>query len=130
VSVPPQPPSPNPDGTAARRRREKGSRHAELAAALLLMVKGYRILARRYASQFGEIDIIAVRGPFIVFVEVKQRPTEHEAEAALTDGQGRRIRDAAELWVARHPRYREHDMRFDAVFVLPWRLPRHLPDHA
>lgn len=126
----PRPAAPQGKASAARRRREKVSRRAELAAALMLRAKGYRILARRFSSHLGEIDIVAARGSWLVFVEVKQRPTHEAAEAALTESQSRRIRDAAEAWLARHPRFRNHDMRFDAVFVLPWRLPRHLPGHV
>jgi putative endonuclease len=92
------------------------------------MAKGYRILARRWRSHVGEIDLVAVRGRRLAFVEVKRRPTLEAAEAALTTLQGRRIRDAADVWLARNGRYRDHDIHFDAVFVLPWRWPCHLDD--
>ncbi len=44
---------------------------AEFRAALCLMVKGYRIVAMRYHTKLGEIDIIARRGDLIACVEVK-----------------------------------------------------------
>jgi putative endonuclease len=113
----------------ARRRREKRGRLAELIAAAYLFAKGYRILARRHKTPFGEIDLIAVRGRRLAFVEVKQRASMDAAEAAVTDGQARRVALAAERWVWRHPRYRDHEIGLDAVLIVPGRLPRHAP-HA
>jgi putative endonuclease len=113
----------------ARRRREKRGRLAELIAAAYLFAKGYRILARRHKTPFGEVDLIAVRGRRLAFVEVKQRASMDAAEAAVTDGQARRVALVAERWVWRHPRYRDHEIGLDAVLIVPGRLPRHAP-HA
>jgi putative endonuclease len=113
---------------ADRLARYRRGRLSEVLAAALLLAKGYRILARRCRTPYGEIDLIAVRGRRVAFVEVKRRPTREEAEAALTDQQAHRIVNAAECWIARLPRYRDHDRGLDAVLVVPWRLPAHLPD--
>ena len=110
---------------ARRGAAERRGRLSELAAAALLLLKGYRILARRHRSRLGEIDLIAVRGRRLAFVEVKQRPTFGEAEAALTPSQAARIADAAEQWVWRHPAYRDHEIGLDAVLIAPLSLPRH-----
>ena len=48
---------------------------AEGIAAWLLRLKGYRVLATRYRTPLGEIDIVARRGKVLAFVEVKARPT-------------------------------------------------------
>ncbi|HEY8450612.1 MAG TPA: YraN family protein, partial [Bacillota bacterium] len=88
----------------------------------------YRILERRCRTPYGELDIVAVRARRLAFVEVKRRATRAEAEAALTQYQARRIVRAADYWVSRHPRYRDHDRGLDAVLVLPLSLPVHLPD--
>jgi putative endonuclease len=92
------------------------------------MAKGYRILERRCRTPYGEIDLIAVRGRRLAFVEVKRRATRLEAEAALTQYQARRIARAAEFWVSRNTRYRDHDRGLDAILVVPRRFPAHLPD--
>lgn len=113
---------------AERQRRERAGRAAEVAAALLLMCKGYRILAWRHRSRLGEIDLIARRGRRLAFVEVKARPTLDEARHSLGDAQTRRIWDAAEHWVGRRPHLKTCELGFDAVFVIPRRLPRHLPN--
>jgi putative endonuclease len=113
---------------AERLGRYRRGRFSELVAAAALLAKGYRILGRRCRTPYGEIDLIAVRGRRLAFVEVKRRATRAEAEAALTQYQARRIVRAADHWTARHPRYREHDRGLDAILVVPRRLPCHLPD--
>ena len=115
-------------GKAERLGRYRRGRVSELVAAALLLAKGYRILERRCRTPYGEIDIIAVRSKRLAFVEVKRRATRAEAEAALTQYQARRIVRAAEFWVSRNSRYRDHDRGLDAVLVVPRRLPAHLPD--
>lgn len=118
-----------PKGDKAERqaRLGRGSR-GELAAAAWLMVHGYRILARRHRTPHGEVDIIAVRLRRIAFVEVKRRRTLADAQAALTPHQASRIGRAADHWLARHPRYQAHEIGLDAVLVVPWHRPRHIPN--
>ncbi len=111
-----------------RRQRERSGRFAELIAAALLCLKGYRILARRHRSKLGEIDLIAVRGRRLAFVEVKRRSTMEAAEAAKTFRQAQRIARAAEQWVWRHPAYREYEIGLDAMLLVPGHLPRHQPN--
>jgi putative endonuclease len=99
---------------------------AETRAAVLRMAKGYRVVARRWKSPVGEIDLVVRRGRLLVFVEVKARPYADEAAEAVTERQRRRIVAAAKAWLARHPGDLDRYIRFDAVLVAPWRLPRHL----
>lgn len=100
---------------------------AETLAVLWLHLKGYRILARRLRTPAGEIDIVARRfgGP-IAFIEVKTRPDQHSAVAAVGPRQRARIATAAAMYLARH---RGADSaRFDVISVVPGRLPRHIVD--
>jgi putative endonuclease len=92
----------------------------------LLIAKGYRIAARRWKSPVGEIDIVARRRNLLVFVEVKARVGLDEAAFAVTPHQRRRILAAARAWLARHPDDAASAMRFDAILVAPWRMPRHV----
>jgi putative endonuclease len=108
--------------------RYRRGRFSELMAAAALLAKGYRILGRRVRTPFGEIDLVALRGKRLAFVEVKRRATRPEAEAALAPRQAGRIARAAEFWISRNSRYRNHDRGLDAVLVMPGRLPVHLPD--
>jgi putative endonuclease len=111
-----------------RQRRERDGRLAETAAALWLMLKGYRILARRWRSPAGEIDLIARRGGTIAFIEVKRRATAEGAAEAITPRQRDRIARAAAAFLAARPALSGLDARFDAVLIAPRRIPRHLRD--
>lgn len=93
----------------------------------MLAMKGYRPLARRTRTASGEIDLIVIRGQLVAFVEVKQRATPEAAEASISPQQRRRIRRAADLWLARRSRYQDCELRFDLVLVIGWRWPVHLP---
>src|SRR6188508_258853 len=86
---------------------------AESRAAAFLIAKGFRILARRWRSPAGEIDIVARRRKLLVFVEVKARDTLDDAAESVTPQQKRRICAAAEAWLAKFPDDGVHDMRFD-----------------
>ncbi len=114
------------DRLAPRQMAERRGRRAELAAVWLLRLKGYRILARRYRTPVGEVDLIAQRGRTIAFVEVKRRATLAEAAEAVTATGRRRIARAASLWLARHPAAAALTLRFDAVLLAPRRWPRHM----
>ena len=113
-------------GRLDRLQRLRSGMTGELIAAALLTAKGYRILARRHRTPYGEVDIIAVRFQRLAFVEVKRRRTWADAEAAVTPGQARRVADAAEHWVSARPHYQEHEMGLDVVLVVPGSWPRHL----
>jgi len=99
---------------------------AESRAAALLIAKGYRIVARRWKSPVGEIDIVARRRRTLIFVEVKARLTHDDAAEAVIVRQQRRIVAAAEAWLASHPDDINCDIRFDVVLVAPKSLPRHI----
>lgn len=100
---------------------------AESRAAAFLIAKGFRILARRWRSPLGEIDIVAKRRRLLVFVEVKARANLNEAAESINVRQRRRIAAAAEIWLANHPDESILDIRFDAILVAPGKLPRHIP---
>jgi putative endonuclease len=99
---------------------------AESRAAALLLAKGYRILARRFRTPHGEIDIVARKRNLIAFVEVKARASLDEAAYSVTPRQQNRISNAAQAWLMTHPEHAEFDMRFDVVLIAPRHLPRHL----
>ena len=99
---------------------------AEARAAAYLMAKGYRILARRFRTPYGEIDIVARRRNLLAFVEVKARASLDEAAYAVTPRQQQRIIDAAQAWLMAHPEHADFELRFDVMLIAPRRLPRHL----
>jgi putative endonuclease len=110
-----------------REEAEKGGRRAETIAAWWLRLKGWAILARRVRTPVGEVDLVARRGKTVAFVEVKARATAEQAAFALDDYRLRRVAAAAEALAHRYARAGD-DLRIDAIFVVPGRLPRHVPN--
>jgi putative endonuclease len=80
--------------------------------------KGYAILARRYRTRHGEIDIVARDGDTTVFVEVKVRVTGEcgTAAEAVTPAKQRRLASMAVDFLARN-RLMDRPCRFDVVAV-------------
>jgi putative endonuclease len=99
---------------------------AESRACVYLIAKGYRTLARRFKTPYGEIDIVARRRGLLAFVEVKARTTLDNAAYSVTPQQQARIVDAAQIWLAAHDEHANFDMRFDVILIAPKSLPRHL----
>lgn len=111
-----------------RAAAERFGRCAELRCVWRLRLTGHSVLARRWRTPVGEIDIVASKGSTLVFVEVKARADGADAAAVLTERQLRRIARAAEAFVARHPRFAGHAIRFDAMAVGRGGWPAHLRD--
>jgi len=111
-----------------RRRAYLRGRATERRCALLLNLKGWRIVARRYRTPVGEIDLIAKRGNIVAAIEIKARRTFTEALEAATPHQQRRIERAAAAFLSQHPKWRTLGFRFDVMAVTPWRLPKHVMD--
>ena len=99
---------------------------AESRACVYLIAKGYRILARRFRTPYGEIDVVARRRNLLAFVEVKARATLDDAAYSVTPQQQQRIVAAAQAWLMAHPEHATFEMRFDVVLIAPKHLPRHL----
>ena len=97
-------------------RRELGA-WGEERAAKYLRSKGYTILERNFRCRAGEIDIIALRGGVIAFVEVKLRRDSEFAEARefVTPAKQRRVILTAEYWLVSHRT--ELQPRFDVIEV-------------
>lgn len=92
-----------------------------------LRLFGWRILARRARVRGGEVDIIARRGRTLAFIEVKARGSAEAAAFSLDRYRLRRVAVAAEVLAPRFMRSSD-ELRIDAIFVVPGRLPVHLPD--
>lgn len=92
---------------------------SEFIARLYLRLHGFRILKSRYVTGKNtgraEIDIIAKKNNLLVFVEVKRRPDIITGLDAITPHQTKRLRNAAETYIARHNW--NGDARFDIIVV-------------
>ena len=108
-----------------RAEAERRGRGAETIACWYLRMRGWRIVARRARVPGGEVDIVAKRGRTLAFVEVKARGTDDAAAFALDEWRLRRVAVAAERLM---PRYMNgvEEVRIDAIFIVPFRWPRHL----
>ncbi len=117
-----------PDGSATGRRQgaERLGRRAESIAAWYLRLKGYRIVARRFRTPSGEVDIVAKRGSVLAFVEVKARRDMDVGLDSVTNTGRTRIARAAGAWLSRYPGAAQLDLRFDLIVVAPRRWPLHL----
>ncbi|HEY6662277.1 MAG TPA: YraN family protein [Sphingomicrobium sp.] len=111
----------------SRQDAERRGRGAETIACWYLRMRGWRILARRARVPGGEVDIVAKRGRTLAFVEVKARGTDDAAAFALDEWRLRRVAVAVQRLM---PRYMNgvDEVRIDAIFIVPFRWPRHLPN--
>lgn len=101
-----------------RRPQPSLGKRGEAAAERFLVRRGCKMLARGEREKIGELDLVALDGEVIVFVEVKTRQSAemgHPAEAVTTDKQ-RRITRAALSWLKRHGLL-EYAARFDVIAV-------------
>ena len=96
--------------------RTKGS-WGEERAARYLRLRAYRILAKNFRCRLGEIDLIASRGRFLVFAEVKLRKSDRFAEARefVTRAKQERILATAQLWMQEHETSLQP--RFDVIEI-------------
>jgi len=98
---------------------------SEKMAALFLRAKGYKILAQRYRTPHGEIDLVTKKNNCLVFVEVKARKTLEDGLYSILPKQQQRIMAAAEMWIAEKGVDFE-GCRFDVVLLTPKGLPTHI----
>jgi putative endonuclease len=88
-------------------------------AAKMLENAGYQIIGRNYATKFGELDIIALRGGTIHFIEVKTRTSLDcgYPSDSVTQYKRERIRKAAKCYLNSR-RYQWKNISFDVYEVL------------
>ena len=98
----------------------------EIFAELLLRIKGYTILERRYKTVCGEIDIIAKKNDYIVFVEVKSRNDFEKCYIALRTKQLQRIRNSSQIFINRNKKFVNCFSRFDVILIANWKFPKHI----
>ena len=87
-------------------------------------MRGYRVLATNVWLAGNELDVVARRGGRLVFCEVKSKGGEAYGDPVemVSGEKARRVRRAAELWLAAHPEHGACELRFDVVAVRGRRL--------
>ncbi|OGO89587.1 MAG: hypothetical protein A2Y24_00140 [Clostridiales bacterium GWE2_32_10] len=100
-------------------KRKVGSQAEEVAEKYLVR-RGYEVVEKNYNCSFGEIDIVARKDDFWIFIEVKYRrdlsygyPVE-----AVTVAKQKNIRKVAMLYIKHKNLVREKNFRFDVVGIL------------
>ena len=96
--------------------REIGHKYETLAANLLQQ-NGYQILERNFRCREGEIDLIALEGGYLVFIEVKYRKSEKSGLAATAvDGKKqKKICRVAQYYLMKNQIYADMSVRFDVA---------------
>ena len=114
------------------KNNNKKGHFAEKIACLFLMAKGWWPLHLNYVvgrgTGAGEVDLIMVRGKTLIFVEVKYRPTLVQAMEAITISNQVRVSKTSAVFLQKYPRFRDYQIRYDAVLMAPHRWPKHLPN--
>ena len=103
---------------------------AEKIACLYLMMKGWWPIKMNYVvgrgTGAGEVDLILVRGKTLIFVEVKYRPTLVQAMEAITVQNQIRVARSSAVFLQQNPKYKDYQVRYDAVLLAPKKWPKHL----
>ncbi len=96
---------------------EKG-RKGEKIAQHYLKLRLYKILETNYRRKTGEIDIIAKRGKYIIFIEVKYRKNADKGlpREAVTPFKQRQIKRTAEMYIVENNV--KCDLRFDVIEIM------------
>ncbi len=104
---------------AGNRPRRRPRHPSERLAAWWYRLHGYRLLDRNAWLAGNELDLVARRGATVVFCEVKSKAGAGHGDPLemVTPEKVRRLRRAAEVWLAVHPGYAGHAVRFDVVAV-------------
>lgn len=106
-------------GITGNANRKRGTEYEKLAAGFL-QEKGYRILQTNFYSKYGEIDIVAKQGDYLVFIEVKYREADtggHPLEAVDIRKQCRICKTAA-YYCLRYGYEEDTPCRFDVIGIL------------
>jgi putative endonuclease len=99
-------------------RREQGN-HWEDAAESFLHQRGLTTVRRNYHGRIGEIDLIMLDGPVLVFTEVRYRGSNSHGggAASVTAAKQRKIIQAARRFLACEKRHAHRRCRFDVVSI-------------
>ena len=99
---------------------------AELLVAEHFNSLGFTLIARRYKTKFGEIDLVLKRENQIIFMEVKTRSRKFPIEELITQRQLDRNYAAAEFFLAQFPEYSNYDCRFDVIILYNKKIIHHI----
>lgn len=88
---------------------------AEYVVMTYLMLKGYKILKRRYKTKFGEIDILATKKKDLIAFEVKARTKQKLTTEIVSFKQKRRIINALNFFVSKNKKYIDYNIYYNII---------------
>ncbi len=91
--------------------------NAEFIAANYLINLEYQIIAKRYKTKYGEIDLIAIKNTSLLFVEVKYRNKVREFEEILNVNRLNRHRNAIDYFLSNNECYSQMDCQLDLIVI-------------
>jgi len=102
-----------------RNKRKLGDAYEQVAVDYLIK-RQYAILTRNFYTKFGEIDIVALDGNVLCFIEVKYRKTADAGNPmeAITVTKQKRICNSARVYLMKYPKYQRLQVRFDVLGIL------------
>lgn len=83
---------------------------AEYVVIIYLILKGYKVLKRRYKTKFGEIDILATKNKDLIAFEVKARTKQNLTTDIVSFKQKQRIQNALNFFVSRNNKYIDYNI--------------------
>jgi putative endonuclease len=89
---------------------------------------GWSILSRNFRARRGEIDIVALRGGIVAFVEVKtvNRYTQEDLQHVISAKKRRSIIETSKLFLAMNRKYNQYRIRYDVMLVQGDACVRHM----
>lgn len=88
---------------------------AEYVVAVYLILKGYRILEKRYKTKVGEIDILAVKGRDLIAFEVKARRKQELTTDLVSIKQRNRIENALKFFILKNNKYVDYNIYYSII---------------
>ena len=89
---------------------------SEFIALVILKIKGYQALKKRYKTSLGEIDLICKKKDYIIFIEIKFRKDKHSLFDSINKKQQHRIISASKVYLQQNNLYHSN-IRYDAIFI-------------
>lgn len=97
----------------------------EYLAIIILFLKGYRILERRYKTKYGEIDIITKKGNNIIAIEVKARFKNIETTEHVSKHQINRIKNAINYYISKNNKYINCNINVEIILFVNYYKFKH-----